>query len=1102
MKQIMIKHKKVGIIMTLMICFLQVCCVISAAQNISINKTDKTVREIILAIEESSDMVFFYNSKDVDLNRKASVHVTNESIDKALNQLFANTQNTYKIDGRQIFILKSPATAEAPAPEQQGKRITGKVIDEKGDAVIGASISVKGNKAIGTFSDLDGNFTLQVEPNVTLVISYLGFLQKEVSVENQANISVILEEDHLNLDEIVVIGYTTAKKKDVTGSVTSIKAAEITKTNLPSLNHVLKTQMPIDVRPGALEPGSNPSIEIRGNNVLNGNISNNNPLWVIDGIPMQSSSVNINPNDVVAIDVLQDASAAAIYGSRGANGVIIVTTKHAVAGEEKTSVSYNGWVGVDQVTRKPQLMTGPQFTAYKRAAWKNSNKTPASASYEDVMAGKFDTSIFDGKEQDAIAKGYWTDWFDELYGGTSFSTNHNLTVSTSGKKSATTFSLGYLNQESLEPYAGYNRFNVNLSNVLKVSDRLEFITKILGTYSKNDHGAGSQSLVWQLSPLSKPYDDEGNLQLLVTNDSFSANPLLEAKNARREERLYNVIGSTTMKWNIWDNLTYQLIAGIDYTNTDDGTYVGTMTNDRGGVKNPRAQFTKTTAYSTTFDNLLTYNKEFGGIHRIDALFGYSAETYRSNNLFLNAENMTFEGLWYNFDTAETVLGKSSNLTEWTIESLMFRLNYSLLDRYLFTFTTRNDGSSRLPTGNKRTTYPSFSAAWRISEEPFMEDLRDKFLDNLKLRLSYGNVGKMSINPYSTLGSLGKSYYGWNTGDYVTGYVPNSIPNSNLHWEKTSEKNIGLDFSLFRGRLSGTVDLYDKDTDGLIMPRNLPLTSGFSSYQMNIGKINNKGVQIMLKGDIIRKNDLNWNVGVTFYHNKNAIVDLYGDKKDDVGSAWFIGKPIRGYWGYDMIGVWQEEEATAAAVYGAKPGWPKLRDVANLDPDNPKISTDTGADDRVFIPNDPKWIGSLNTTLTYKGFDLYLNINTRQGTRGGSWEYQQTGEPGRYNTIQQDFWTPENRSNTQPMAWASGQFSPYGIGDYGQYNLSYIRLANVSLGYTLPKNLLSQYGLNNTRIFINVSNPFVYAPDYKGNDPENGRGYPAVTAYQFGLNLNF
>jgi outer membrane receptor protein involved in Fe transport len=353
-------------------------------------------------------------------------------------------------------------------------------------------------------------------------------------------------------------------------------------------------------------------------------------------------------------------------------------------------------------------------------------------------------------------------------------------------------------------------------------------------------------------------------------------------------------------------------------------------------------------------------------------------------------------------------------------SFMGRVNYSLLDRYMLTATFRRDGSSRLPTGNKWTQYPAFALSWILSEEPFMASLKEKFLDNLKVRLSYGQAGKMSIDPYSTLGALSQTsrYYIFdNTA--TSGYIPNVIPNKDLAWEKTSEYNFGLDFSIYNGRLSGTVDLYNKNTDGLIMPRNLPYTSGFSSYQMNIGKINNSGVQLSLKGDIIRTKDFVWNMGLMFYKNKNKIVDLYGDKQDDVGSSWFIGQPIRVWYVYDMIGVWQEEEAEEAAVYGTKPGWPKLKDVKNEDPDKPRINAE---EDRVIIPvDDPKWIGSLNTSLSYKGFDFYLNIYTRQGTRGTSSESQRAGEPGRRNVIQEDFWTPENRSNEHPMPYLDGTF---------------------------------------------------------------------------------
>ncbi|MDR1897415.1 MAG: TonB-dependent receptor [Prevotellaceae bacterium] len=990
----------------------------------------------------------------------------------------------------------------------QSGTVTGLVRDDSGAPLQGVSVTVKGTNN-GVVSDINGKYVINnVSGDAVLSISFLGFVTEEITVGSQTVINVTLQESTQELDEIVVIGYGAVRKRDLTGSVTSIRSEEIAKVNLPSLNHILKTQMPIDVRPGGLEPGSNPAIEIRGNNVLNSNISNNNPLWVVDGVPMQSSSMVINPYDIVSVDILQDASAAAIYGSRGANGVIIVTTKQAQVGAEKTSVTYNGWAGFDKVTRRPKLMNGEQFTAYKRAAWFNSGNLSSigDATLEKTMQGDYDGQIFDAMQQEAIERGVSTDWYGLVYGGTAFNMNHNLTVSTSGKVTGTVISLGYLTQESLVPYAGYDRYNLNFSNKLKPSKRVEFTTKILGTYSKNDHATGAVDLLYQLTPLASPYDKDGNPQLYVGTDAFETNPVMEAENSLNEVFEYNIIGSTAMKWNIWDNLNYEVALRADYANSDNGRFDDVMTLDRQGTKPPAARYQKNTILATTFDNILSYNKAFAKIHRIDAMVAFNTENYQNKELMLRTEDMSFDGLYYNMGTASTVLEKGSKLTEWTIMSFMGRVNYSLLDRYLLTATFRRDGSSRLPTGNKWTQYPAFAVSWLLGEEPFMAALKDKFLDNLKLRLSYGNVGKMSIAPYSTLGALGgPNWYAFDNTP-VKGYIPNTIPNTNLVWEKTTEYNLGIDFSIYKGRLSGTIDLYDKYTDGLIMPRNLPYTSGFASYQMNIGKINNSGVQVTLRGDIIRNDDFVWNMGITFYKNRNKIVDLYGDKQDDVGSSWFIGQPIRVYYGYDMVGVWQEEEADAAAVYGAQPGWPKLLDVTNEEPDKPAIRA---TEDRVIIPTDPKWIGSLNTSLAYKGIDLYVNIYTRQGSRGGSSEYQ-TGEPGRRNVIQEEFWTPENRSNEHPFAYANGAFktggpnnSENGLGDYALFDLSYIRLANVSLGYTLPVKFTQKFSVSNARFFMNISNPYVYAPKYKGNDPENtGRGYPMVTAYQFGLNLSF
>jgi TonB-linked SusC/RagA family outer membrane protein len=756
-------------------------------------------------------------------------------------------------------------------------------------------------------------------------------------------------------------------------------------------------------------------------------------------------------------------------------------------------------------------MNSDQFVAYRRAAYFNNgnfNSTP-DATQEKVMNGDYDGQIFDDMQRDAMERGISTDWFDLVYGGTAFNMNHNLSVSTSGKITGTVISLGYLTQESLVPYAGYDRYNLNFSNRLKPSKRLEFNTKILGTYSKNDHATGAVDLLYQLTPLASQYDKDGNPHLYVGADAFETNPIMEAENSRNEVLGYNLIGSVSMKWNIWDNLNYEIALRADYTGEDNGRYDDVNTLDRQGTKPPAAKYQRNTTIATTFDNILSYNKEFAKIHRIDAMVAFNTENYQRKELWLRTEDMAFDGLWYNMNTATSTLEHGTKLTEWAMMSFMGRVNYSLLNRYLLTATFRHDGSSRLPAGNKWAQYPAFAFSWMLGDEPFMAALKDRFLDNLKVRLSYGNVGKMSIAPYSTLGALSQTdrYYVFDNTP-VSGYIPNVIPNTNLFWEKTAEYNLGVDFSIYKGRLSGTVDLYTKNTDGLIMPRNLPLTSGFDKYQMNIGKVNNRGIQLSLKGDIIRNKNLVWNMGIMFYKNKNKIVDLYGDKQDDVGSSWFIGQPLRIYYGYDMIGVWQEEEAEEAAVYGAKPGWPKLKDVTNEDPDKPRINVN---EDRVVIHKDPKWIGSLNTSLIYKGFDLYLNVNTRQGARDSSAEYG--GEPGRRNSIAANNWTPENRSNEHPFAYIGGPFtaggtnsSDNGLGDYGLRDLSYIRLANVALGYTLPVNFTKKFSVSNARIYVNVSNPYVYAPNYKGNDPETAgfgsKGYPMVTAWQFGLNLSF
>jgi len=1075
-----------------------------------------TQMEIILnEIENQTDYLFLYNGDNIDVSRYVSVNAKETPVAEVLNNLFDGTGVNFVMEGTHIVLTKKNSRSDEKdalleaaskqaniAPpgnvrkrnealtrllQQQGKRITGTVIDEAGEPVIGATIAEKGT-TIGTATNSEGMFTITVTgTNSVLQISYVGYITQEITVGNQSSLYITLLEDVQRLEDVVVIGYGTVKKRDLTGSVTSVRADDILKTNSPTLNVALQTQIPADVKSG-WQPGDNPSIEIRGINSITGS---NSPLWVVDGIPMQSSSVNINTYDIASVDILQDASATAIYGARGANGVIIITTKRAEAGEQKITASYNGWAGFDQATRKPELMNGKQFEAFKRAAWINSGKASASSP---------DESFFDAVELASLAAGTDTDWFDLVWGGSAFAMNHNFTLNASGLKTGTTLSLGYLDQSSLIPTAGFKRYNLNFSNEYKFSERLKFKTKILGSYTKNDHYPGAVDFVYQLSPLGTAYDEDGNLKLFSNpGEVLVTNPLMEAENSQNEVWEYGAIGSASMEWRIWDGLKYEISVGADFTTTDNGSYQGSETYARKGGS-PSASYTTSTAMTTLLNTALSYEKQFGGIHQIGAMIDYSAEKYFSRGSYISATDMYFDALYYNLESASTILGKSTSLTEWALESYLGRLNYTLMERYLLTFSFRRDGSSRLPEGNKWVQYPSLSVAWRLSEEPFMASLKDSFLDNLKIRLSWGNSGNMTISPYSTLGRLSTTYYAWDeTG--VMGTIPSSIPNKQLVWEKTAEYNFGLDFNLFKSRLNGTLELYDKNTDGLIMSRNLPQTSGFSSYQQNIGKTRNRGVQLQLKGDIIRNRDIVWNVGFTFYKNKNEIIDLYGDNKDDVGSNWFIGQPVRVWYLYDFVGVWQEDEVELAAKYGAKPGYPKFRDVTNPSDGTIRINPD---EDRVVISKEPKWIGSWNTTLTYKNWDLYINMNTRQGQLAASNVHLAGGgDPGRYNVINENYWTPENKSNTDPAPWAAGRYANFGSSDWWLRDVSFVRLSNISLGYTLPKDISKKILSDYAKIYINVTNPYVWS-SYKGQDPQvtDPGTYPAVTSYQLGINLNF
>lgn len=1042
--------------------------------NLKQDVKNQTVRNVLKLIESKSEVRFFYNDDYKQLNQIVNLSINNNSIDEILNSLLTSKGLTYKIIDKDFIVV-------IPIENKQQQKVSGNVTDvSTGEPIIGANVIIEGT-TIGVVTDVNGNFELEVPSSqATIVISFMGYNTERINVNGQQTISIGLVPDITKLEEVVVVGYGTMQKKDITGSVSQIKSTEISQSNSTSIGEALQGKLPGNIVQ-SWAPGASPTIEIRGISSITGS---NDPLWVVDGVPMQSGNVYINPNDIESVDILKDASATAIYGARGSNGVIIITTKSFDASKAGIKVSYDGWIGVETVAKssKPVLFNAVEYSDYRRLAAIN-GKRPSE-----------DQQIFDSFELESMKIGRSTDWFDVAWSGDAVSTNHNLTFNASTPLGGTYVSLGYLNENSVIKTSDFTRYNVKFNNNLNISKKVKINTSFLADHSIRN-GFFNMFSAFYLSPNGYPYDENGKIKTYANpNEALHTNPLAEIQNNKNENKRYGLIGNTSLEWEIIDGLKYRFFVGIDYSSTRLGNYVGSETMARSGSPFV-SRYSGTNAISTIMDNVLSYKKTFN-IHKIDALVAFNNETYNYENSFLEGTDMDYDGLWYNLGAASTIVDKGSVLSKWGIVSYMARTNYSLMDRYLLTLTYRYDGSSRLSQNNKWAGFPSAAIGWRISEENFLKQL--SFVDNLKLRLTWGNSGNTNVDPYETLGQLGRTFYDWDNSPAI-GYAPTVIPNPDMTWERTEETNLGLDFGFFKNRLRGSVDLYNRVTKDLMLSRNLPITSGFSNITQNIGSVKNTGVEVSLNGLIIKTASFEWDVNVIFAKNNNEILDLYGDKKNDVGSKWFIGQPIRVDYKLDFIGIWQTGEEAEAAKYGAKPGYIKYRDLNT----NSAISL---SDDRIIIPLDPKWNGSLSTGFRYKGFNLNVNLNSRQGVKGYSQIHDTQDEPtGRYNQIKVSYWTPENPSNQAPMADASGNSSKeIRNSDYYIHDLSFVRLSNVNFGYQFPVSIAKKLKIEALKAYVNVKNPYIWTK-YNGMDPENGtttRSHPSLTSYQLGLNINF
>lgn len=1065
-------------------------------QQVTLSGSAVTLKEAFKQIEQQTDLFVDYNVSVIDETKVINKLPAKGNIKVVLEKLLEGLNCSFSFSNNHILIVEKKIV---PSKKQTVK---GVVKDGMGFPVIGANVIEKGTQN-GTITGVDGSFVLQVEDNAILNFSYIGFLDKMVPVKDDSPINIVLAEDTQNLDEIVVVGYGTQRKRDLTGAMASVNAEKIAEQATTNAVQALQGKVAgVNITQDSWNPGASGSIQIRGRRSLS---ASNEPLYVIDGIPIERGINEINPSEIESIDVLKDASATAIYGSRGANGVVLITTKRGKPG--KTRIEYDGYYGVQKPLRNLEIMNGAEFAEFVREAYRNkpSNKYESATPNrtEDQKNGIFGKdpyvmeSVMMGYDESGVynpAKVRSFDWIDAVM-RTGNIQNHQLTVTGGSEKTKVMFSGAYFSNEGIMKDKDYERFSLRTNVDYDVNSFLKIGTSTM--YSRViENGSGNlYERARNMSPLASPYNEDGTLTMYPGGDGLAINPVSEISGRQTENRRNRLLSNLYAEVKLPLNFKYRFNFGLDHRTARDGKFRSNMAL---GGSLPEAEYGGNSLDLYTFNNIIYYDNIFKEKHRLNVTLLQEAQDFHFEEYNINVKGLPAEyQQYYNVGAASEVRGVTSKLTTWRMLSFMGRVNYAFMDRYLLTLSGRYDGSSVLADGHKYQFFPSASFAWRVKEEAFLKPV--DFIDDLKLRIGYGKTGNSSVLPYQTQGNLALNRYVWNEVLQIS-YAPNSMPNPLLSWETTGQINIGLDFSFFNNRLSGAVDVYSQHTYDLLMPRNLPVVSGFNSVLQNIGKTKNTGLEISLNTKVIDSPNFKWNVDLMFYTNKEQIVELYGKKQDDIGSKWFIGEPIDVHYDYEYDGIWQDtpEDRAEMEKYNAngasyEPGLIRPKDQNG----DYKIN----AEDRVILgTKQPDWIGGLTSYMTFKGIDfsfqLYANV--------GAMVYNDMvlRMEGRWNSVKVDYWTPSNPSTTFPKPSANWETPPY-INTVYYEKASYLRMKYITLGYTFPKDLISHVYLEKARIYATVQNPFLWT-DFRGLDPEGGAGYntPSPTTFMVGLNLSF
>ena len=1056
------------------------------SRRVTIASSNVTAREIIKEIEKQTDYLFVYNEKDVDLGRIVSVNTKNESVFKVLNSIFRGTQINYAVEGTNIMLT----TNSVQSIKQSGNKITGKVVDSNGEPIIGANVLAKGTTN-GSITDVDGNFTIEADPRSILEISYIGYKSVEVAVNGKNSLTITLVEDTETLNEVVVVGYGTVKKSDLTGSVSQVKSDDLTAIPSGSVIQALQGRSAgLQVKQNSGSPGGAISVRIRGTNSIQGS---NEPLYVIDGF--LSSSTNpmaIDNSDIESVEILKDASAIAIYGSRGANGVVMITTKKGKIGQ--TKVDFGTTVGFQSLRKKLKMMDAKEYATFYNLQRTNDGLTP----------------YFSEAEINSFGKGF--DWQDFVFETAPIRT-HSLTVSGGSEKTQFSVSGNVFDQQGILRGSGYKRYSVRANFIHNISNKItmNYSSTLSRSILDNKNWGGARfgaslisSALCAPSTLT-PYNEDGSYRVLHSAYPFVSEGLTNPLNFINERsdvaKSNRVLANISFTYKPIEELSIKIYGGIENDdNRNDYYQTLKYVNSHGYASVSTSQFT-----SVLSENTINYAKTFNEKHNVSALIGFTYQDFYSKSLsgtgsgFLS--DVTKTG---NLSSASSPGIPSSSYTKSVILSYLARVSYSFANKYLFTASFRADGSSKYSEGDKWGYFPSGAIAWRAKEEAFLKDV--DFLSDLKLRVSYGITGSQAINAYATLNNLysGKTVF---SDELYTTFAPGTTLPGNLKWETTGQFDFGTDFAFLNNRLRFTADYYIKETKDLLNTVQLPSSLGYTRTLKNVGRIQNKGFELSFDANVLNGEFL-WKLNGNIAFNRSKVKKLYGGQ--DILGGWVDMMIIS-----DNVNLLREGEPMGVFYGYLKNGYDENGREKYKDLNGDGI---INQDDKTKIgdPN-PDFIYGLNSFMSYKGIELSIFFEGSQGNDLVNFSAVDNSLDYGYgcNMLKKVYgnnWTPENPNAKYPKVTRDQKML---FSDRLVENGSYLRLKNIELGYNLPVRKWNLNWLQKLRVYVSAQN-LLTITNYSGWDPEvNSQGsansigqgidhysYPTAKSYTFGINVSF